>query len=186
MTTRIPIRWLMAAAVAVAAWTAVAWAAPPAAAHSAPHGEWMLERLAERLELSDAQVETLRGLWTAHREQMAPLHEQAIDLEEVLEAAIHAEDFDEGALRAAARQLADARVELAVARARFGQEIRQVLTPEQRAEMRELHERRRELRGRGFGWHEGPGFGHGRHGHGWDRGPWGGRGPGGGPAPDGE
>lgn len=109
-----------------------------------PHG--MLARMADKLELSEEQRGTIRGLFEEHREETAALREDLHGLEGSVEEAIHAESFDEEAVRAAALQVADVRVELAVARARLGQEIQQTLTPEQRQLAAEMRERRREFR----------------------------------------
>ncbi|MDH3745661.1 MAG: Spy/CpxP family protein refolding chaperone [Acidobacteriota bacterium] len=126
----------------------------------------LLERMADKLELSEQQRETIRGLVEKHRDDTAVIREDFHGLEGAVEEAIHAEPFDEEAVRAVALQVADVRVELTVARARLGQEIQQVLTPEQREMAAEMRERRKEFRddargrgGRGGGRFEGRGPG---------------------------
>lgn len=156
---------LLLAAVLVLAASA-AWAQP-----RGPHGRFgnpgdtpgfggpgMLRGLmAERLELTDEQRETIQGIIETQRETMRPWHEDMARLGDELEDAIHAEPFDEEAVRALAQQVADVRVEVAVARARVAQEVRSVLTPDQRETLGELKAQRQSFRrqagpGRGRGW----------------------------------
>ncbi len=140
-------------------------AQPPDGAHRHGPGAgggpgWLMGRLADKLDLSKEQRETIRGLFETHRDDTAPLREDLRGLEGAVEESIHAEPFDEEAVRAVAQQVADVRVELAVARARLAQEVHQVLTPEQREQAAEMRERRKDFRGefggkRGFRRHHG-------------------------------
>jgi protein CpxP len=103
--------------------------------------------LAERLELTDEQREMIRGIVEAERQAIRPWHEDLLSIDKAVDEAVQAEPFDEEAVRAAARQAADIRVELAVARARVANEVRQVLTPDQRELLGELRAERREHHG---------------------------------------
>lgn len=129
------------------------------------HG-FLMGRMAERLELTDGQRDEVHGILEANRDQFEPLLIEQARLHKELADAIHAEVFDEGVVREVAGKLGEAGVEMAVLRGRVAQEVMIVLTPEQRAEARELREEFGEGRER---WH-------GRHG----------RGPGGPPASDGK
>lgn len=116
---------------------------PPGHGPGAGPGAGLLHGpLADRLELTDEQRDTIRGILEAQREAARPWHEDLQSLEGELESAIEAEPFDEEAVRALARQIADIRVELAVARARVAQEVRAVLDPEQRETLGELRAQR--------------------------------------------
>jgi Spy/CpxP family protein refolding chaperone len=146
----------------------VGFALLPALAQRGPGGgfegrgpEARLERLAERLELTDEQQEQLRQAFTAHRESLAPLREQKREAGAALRDAIRAESFDEDAVREAATNVAEIDVELAVARAAHRQQLRGFLSAEQLEQLDRLHERRREMaRGpRGRGMKRGPGPG---------------------------
>lgn len=120
-------------------------AQPPGRRGGGPPGG-MLERMADKLDLSEEQRETIGGLFETHREGTAAMREDLDGFEEAVEVATHADPFDEEAVRAAATQVADVRVELAVARARLGQQIGEVLTPEQRQMAAEMRERRQDFR----------------------------------------
>ena len=104
--------------------------------------------LADELELSDEQRQSIQGILETERQAIEPWHEDLRALEDAVEEAIEAEPFDEEAVRSAAQQLADVKVEMAVARARVASSIREVLTPEQRDTLAELrahrHERHRD------------------------------------------
>lgn len=116
-----------------------------------PHGGFgaghMAEHLAERLDLSQAQRDQIRTIHEGYREQADLLMETVKTARQDLGDRIHAELFDEAAIREAAGRLAAAEADLAVLRARIVSDLRQVLTPEQAAEARELHEWMREFAG---------------------------------------
>lgn len=104
-------------------------------------------RMAEHLELSDGQRQELEEL-------MAERHAAGADSWRALAAArraladqVRAESFDEAAIRAAAAELAALEADLAVARARHAQRLREILTPEQLERFEELQELRAERRG---------------------------------------
>lgn len=152
-------------AAALLATTGVVSAQPPdVGGRMGPHGAmsapgWGLLQgpLGDRLDLSDEQRGAIGGILERHREAAQPWHDDLRGLGAELETAIEAEPFDEEAVRALAQRMADIRVELAVSRARTGQEIREVLTPDQRETLGELKAQRREMRagvrgpgGRGF------------------------------------
>lgn len=105
------------------------------AAAMTPAPRMLLEQR-EPLGLSDQQVDRLEELQdrldaavTKHREAMRPLHEQLAGMRE-------AEKLDMGRYEKLLRQAADHRVALQVERTRLGQEALQVLTNEQRSNVR--------------------------------------------------
>ena len=111
----------------------------------------------DRLDLTAEQRDEIRGIVETRCEANLPWREDMKMLGAQLEDAIDAEPFDEEAVRALARQLADVRVELAVSRARAAQEVRSVLTPDQRETLGEMRAQRRQLRD-GFGGRGSRGF----------------------------
>ena len=161
-------RWLsLTLAAAVLLTAGVAWAqprgagrfgpSPGAGAGPGPAAALLHGPVGDRLELTDEQRDQIRGILEGQREASRPWHEDMKNLGDELEKAIEAEPFDEEAVRALARQVADIRVELAVARARTGQEVRAVLTPDQRETLGEMRAQRQQRResfsgpgGRGF------------------------------------
>jgi Spy/CpxP family protein refolding chaperone len=144
--------------------------AVPIAARPCGHGpgdgdhHGMLGRMLHRLDLSEEQRTQLHALFESQKEETAPLREQMRAAHAVLAERVHADELDEAAIREAAAALAPIEAELAVARARGFQQLRQILTEEQLAQLKEMHERARPSMGddpRGFGPH-GRGSGHSR------------------------
>lgn len=115
-----------------------------------------LEHLALRLELSDGQREQLKEMLAARFDAGFEAHRTMFEARRELQERIHAETFDEAAVREAAAAVAALEADAAVARARVVQELRRILTPEQLAELEEMRENRgrfprRGPRGRGPG-----------------------------------
>jgi Spy/CpxP family protein refolding chaperone len=100
----------------------------------------MADRLADILDLSDQQREQIRAIHESHREETMPMMDALGEARRELENVIHAEPFDEGAIRAAAGQVASIESDLAVRRALIAGETRQVLTPDQAQKAREMRE----------------------------------------------
>ena len=121
----------------------------------------MIERIFERLDLTDDQKEAVHNTMSEHREQTRALHDEKIARHRALGQAIHADRFDESEVRRASADLAAIDADLAVMKARMFQEINKVLTQDQRDRMKELiedwHFMADEFRGRGFGRGPGPG-----------------------------
>ena len=97
-----------------------------------PHGK-RLSHLARELGLSDAQQTQIKAIFTAEREQSAPLMEKLAAYRKQLHDATRAATFDEAAIRTIAANQAQLDIELTVARARMHNQINAVLTTEQRA-----------------------------------------------------
>jgi Spy/CpxP family protein refolding chaperone len=85
------------------------------------------------LGLSDAQQTQIKAVFAAEREKSAPLMEKLAAYRQQLHDAAQAATFDEAAVRAIATNLAQAEIELTVARARAHNQINALLTTEQRA-----------------------------------------------------
>lgn len=106
----------------------------------------MLDRVIEKLDLSAAQQEELEELLAENRDEHRAQWEAAKTARRTLSDQIHATEFDEGAIRQAAAAVADIEEELAVSRALMFQQVQQILTPEQQAQMREMMGSLREFR----------------------------------------
>jgi protein CpxP len=115
----------------------------------------MLERIMENLELSPGQQEELQELLAENREEHRAQWEVVETARQVLHDQIHAADFNEGAIRQAAAAVADIEEGLAVSRALMFQEVQQILTPEQQAQMREMIKTMRDFREEWGGRHRG-------------------------------
>ena len=101
--------------------------APPAAASSALTNAV--------LQLSDAQKTQAAAIMQAHRDAIQSTLKKSGEARRALFDAIHAEPFDEQAVRAASRRAAALDEELNVLRGRLTSELRAILTPPQRAAM---------------------------------------------------
>lgn len=99
-----------------------------------------LERIFDRLELTPEQREEIRAVVASHHDELRGELTDLIDARLVLHDQVHAETFDEDAIRQAASVVAAAQAELAVTHGVLVQEVREILTPEQEAEAREMHE----------------------------------------------
>ena len=114
--------------------------------------------VAARRDRGESQKEQIGVIRESYSERTAALFEALRSERGELAKAVHAEQFDEALVRAAASRVAVVEADLAVQRARIASDIRQVLTPEQVQKADEL----RQL------FHEFAGQFHGRGG----RGPW--------------
>jgi protein CpxP len=107
-------------------------------------------RMAERLNLTDAQKEQLQQIAARHRESIKALRQQGGPGRQGRGFDGFDGTFNESEVRAAAQARANASVELAVIRARMRSEMYNVLTPEQKsqlaAERQQRQQRRQERR----------------------------------------
>lgn len=124
-------------------------------------GPMMLLHQKEALELSDAQVRELEGLHEEMKSAMETARTEIRPLREELEKVSRAEDPDLGRYESLLQDLADRHVQLRVRMARTHRQAMQVLTDQQRAQvrygMRLMRQMMRE--------HEGEREGHGEKGH---------------------
>ena len=101
------------------------------------HDLYRMERLADKLDLSDAQRADFQRISDQSREQARPYVRQMIEQHKAMRKLMESDTFDEAAVRALAERGEAATTELAVIRARSAFEIRKILTPEQREKMAE-------------------------------------------------
>jgi Spy/CpxP family protein refolding chaperone len=90
-----------------------------------------------RLNLTDAQREQVKSILEPRRESLQA-HGRARAAHEALMAAITAEAFNEGLIRARAADVALVDVEVAVERGRVHADVLQILTADQKARLKEL------------------------------------------------
>ena len=102
-------------------------------------------RLAERLNLTDAQREQMRQIAERYRATFQAQRERRGEAGRAFDP-LAGGTFDEAAVRAAAQARAAARVEHEVARARMMHEMYNVLTPEQKAQLQTLRQQREQRR----------------------------------------
>jgi protein CpxP len=99
-----------------------------------------------RLNLTDAQRDQVKSIVDSHREETRALLERERPAREALEQAIAAEPVNEATILARNSELAAVQADLAVLRARVRAEVMQVLTPEQRAQTKEMEQQRQSRR----------------------------------------
>jgi len=122
--------------------------------HGPGHGAWRshggdaapFARMLDRLDLSDEQREQVEQRITERHQANQDLMEQMRERRQALADAIHAEQFDDLAIRAAAAAVGELEADIAVERALGLRDVLDLLTPEQRDEARTMIQRHRELR----------------------------------------
>jgi protein CpxP len=95
-----------------------------------------------QLNLTDVQRDQVRSIFESHRQETRTLAERARTAHQALQAAVTADTFEEGTIRARSSELSAVETELAIARARLHGEIVAVLTPDQKAQLKKLEEER--------------------------------------------
>jgi Spy/CpxP family protein refolding chaperone len=122
-----------------------------------PHHGRMMDRIMERLDLTEEQRAEVETLMTEQHDGMKADLDQLREARQALAGAIHAAVFDEAAIREAAAGVATLEADLAVKRGLANQAFREILTAEQRAKLDEMQELMLEFGGPG-------GYGPGPHG----------------------
>jgi Spy/CpxP family protein refolding chaperone len=110
-------------------------------------GRFRCGRAAEvraKLNLTDAQVASIRGVLKAHKAEIAQAVKPIVSDRRALADLVRAESTDETAIRAAAEQLGKAVGDGAVLAAKVRKEIRPILTPEQRKQLDDMRAEGRE------------------------------------------
>lgn len=91
-----------------------------------------IDRMAKKLDLSEAQKEQVRAILESEGEKTEPLRKEMAQVREKIRKAALAEPFDEKTVRALAASQTETHIELIVSRARAKAKILALLTPEQR------------------------------------------------------
>jgi Spy/CpxP family protein refolding chaperone len=105
-------------------------------------------RMAERLELSDAQKDQLKAIAAAHRDEFRALAERASTARQALTQAVMADPVNDAAIQQASAGLAAVESDLAVAAAHVRAEMFQVLTDDQKATLKQMAAERPRARAR--------------------------------------
>lgn len=148
--TKIMVGAAVIAALTMGGFFAVLAQAEPTRAKPEGRPDGLLRRLAD-LNLTAEQKAAVKETLQKHQPTMKPLVEQLMTERRALQDLIHAEKLDEAAIRAQAAKVAAVEGDLAVERAKVGQELRPTLTAEQIAKLQDL---KREFRGRMDGMRE--------------------------------
>jgi len=100
--------------------------------------EEMLPRLAEELDLTDAQQSQIQAILDEELPAIESMREQLRDAHQAFRESHPPEAFDEAAVRAFAESQAQTHVELMVAGARTRSRVHNVLTTEQQAQLADM------------------------------------------------
>ncbi len=95
--------------------------------------EMHLEKMAEVLNLTDAQKEQIKAIFEAEKTNNEATMQQLSEIRKQIKALAATETFDETAVRALAEQSSKLRVELIVSHAKVQNHIYNILTAEQKA-----------------------------------------------------
>lgn len=113
------------------------------------------------LDLTDVQREQVRAILESHRDEQKAIGERMQAARKALHAAIAADAFDEGAIRARAGEIGAIEADAAVLQAKIRGEVFALLTPEQVKKAKELRSgmenRMKDGRGQGRGMRPHPG-----------------------------
>jgi Spy/CpxP family protein refolding chaperone len=122
--------------------------APGAVAQSAGPGRAHVraDRLARKLDLSEAQGEQIRGEVARHADELERLRSTVADARAELRHVLDTTPSDAAAVRAASQRLEAARTERTVARGARRADVRAALTPEQQARAQQLRDEHRAQR----------------------------------------
>jgi Spy/CpxP family protein refolding chaperone len=95
----------------------------------------------QRLNLTEAQRNEIRGLREGQRKEAQALREKMRAARQQLQKAMRADALDEAAIRSAAEALGALQADQAVQQGRARSQFMQVLTPEQQAQMKQARAR---------------------------------------------
>ena len=112
-----------------------------------PFLEHMLPRLAEELDLTDAQQSQIQAILDEETPAIESMREQLRNAHQAFRESHPPGEFDEAAVRAFAESQSPTHVELMVAGARTMSRVHNVLTPEQREQLQQMRDRRHHQRG---------------------------------------
>ena len=160
MNLKKPSRKVLAGIAALAGVAAIAILVPAVlfAATGGPHGAHgfgmhapgaMARHIAQRLDLTPQQIQDIRGIFKNHQQELQGELTGVEQARTHLFDAIHAETYDEAAIRSASATVSQAETQLAVSRGKIVSEVRAVLTTEQQAKAKDLLSDARAL-GHGF------------------------------------
>jgi len=132
--------FLSAAAIAVGGFTGTKLFAVENSTPAPLRGK-IMQRVAEKLNLTEAQRSQIREIFASEKDRLQPVLTRLHDARKNLRDAIHATSADENAVRAASAKVADAEADLAVERMKVYGKIAPVLTDEQRQKISEFEQR---------------------------------------------
>jgi protein CpxP len=100
--------------------------------------------LGRRLGLTEAQRDQVKNIAVSHRDEWKALGGRAMAAHQALNEAVTADPVDETAIGQRSAEAAAVEAEVALARAHAYAEVLQVLTPEQRAQLKTMQSARKD------------------------------------------
>ena len=104
----------------------------------------MLQKARQRLDLSEEQKTSVKALFESNREAMQADRQTLREAREALRLETQSETFDEAAIRQLSARVHDTETDMAVARASLHNQVMQLLTEEQQAELNEMRAERQD------------------------------------------
>ncbi len=98
----------------------------------------MLPMFGPEIGLTDAQRDQIKAIAQAHNDEWKALGDRARTAHEALNDAITADTIDDGAIRQKSAEVAAIDADMAVARAHAHAEVFQILTPEQKTQVKKI------------------------------------------------
>jgi Spy/CpxP family protein refolding chaperone len=98
----------------------------------------MLPILGRAINLTDAQTDRIKAIMDSHKDEWKALADREHDTRKALMAAVTADTMDEATIRQKSAEVAAVEADAAVARAHAHAEVAQILTPDQRAQLKSL------------------------------------------------
>ena len=108
-------------------------------AHFFPHHGMDIDAHLDKLGVTEEQKTAAAKILKSYGEQGHAMVDEFITARAELFKQVHADEFNETAIREASRRLAAVEEELAVLGARIIRDLRSILTPEQRERIKEMH-----------------------------------------------
>jgi len=115
----------------------------------------MLPMFGQRLGLTDAQKDQIKSIAESHKEEWKTIADRARTAHEALADAVTADAIDEGLIRQRSAEVGAVEADMAVARARTFAEFVQILTADQKAQLKTMQaEMKKRMKGRQEARHE--------------------------------
>lgn len=105
---------------------------------------FFLKKLAEELNLTDAQKTQAKALFSANRDAIKPIITSLKTERKTLHTLMHADTIDESAIRAETSKIAGIQADLNINRAKIGAQFRTILTPDQLAKLKTIEQKRQQ------------------------------------------
>ncbi len=108
--------------------------------HKGMRGEYRLERMTEKLGLSEEQVSQIKVIQEKYAPQKQALRNKMHESRQQLRQAMHADAMDEARINQLAEAMGSLKTEKILMKSKIHSEVSQVLTSEQRMKRKSMHQ----------------------------------------------